>query len=109
MRKRTRQQKIKAAQRRAHLSVPVAQATVVSNPSVQALADKVVISKIVTNKTTPAQMPIQNQIETVRHSYAQELFHFDTRLIYGDLRKTLVLVVGIFIFLGLIARFGLGR
>ena len=114
MKKRTRQQKIKAAQRRTQFSE--------RHPEQPVIPAKAGIQEFTTRhpeqpsvstadsgsmpKVSPTQL---SQDQTQRDAYAHELFHFDTNLIYGDLRKTLILVTSIFVFLGLIARFWLGK
>jgi len=121
MKKRTRQQKIKAAQRRTQVSerhpeqpvIPAKagiQEFTTRHPELVSGSAPTTGSKDgsrVKPGMTAGILPSQSQVQ--RDAYAHELFHFDTNLIYGDLRKTLVLVTSIFIFLGVIARFWLGR
>jgi hypothetical protein len=108
MKKRTRQQKIKAAERRAQQ--PAVEVVSAASRSKELNGRKEPSMGAASSGSVPPVSQTQVSSEqTQREAYAHELFHFDTSLIYSDLRKTIILVASIFIFLGLIARFWLGR
>lgn len=93
MKKRTKEQKQRAEQKR----IQMAQATYQYK---DATASKGIAS--VPSLLVDQSSPLSNNH---RVNYAKELFSFDVRLIYGDLRKTITLVIGLFVILGILTKF----
>lgn len=91
MKKRTKAQKIHAQQQRQTQQVAY---TYTAKPNSAAV-------------TATSPQPVAVLSQPVRNR-TQELFPYDIHLIYGDLRKTVIIVVILFVALGLIAHFKIG-
>jgi hypothetical protein len=94
LKKRTKLQKIRAEQRRAE--------------QVQQVVVPHGVQYHYTSSEKATEVPKTRsrvQENSVRQAYASELFAYDVRFIYTDLRKTIIIVTGIFIVLGILARF----
>ncbi len=99
MKKRTRQQKERAGQKRLQtVEYQYKDTEKKSSPD--------------SSKLPQSSQLLKNSREvtaSVRASYAHELFPYDATFIYKDLQKTFVFVTGIFVLLGILTRVLLGH